>query len=276
MLKKRDKETEELNEEILEEEIEEYEDEDEKPRGGKLFVVLTVIITLAIIIAGGVFFVLFFCNIEKVKVSGNTILVEEEIEQDLFVDEYDKNAVILILRNKFKPRKDIPFVESMDISMNSLNTISVKVKEKELSGYLMDADKNRIYYSSEGKVQEISRLKVKGVPRVVPEGEMSAVSIGDDIPIREKSRRELLALQRDLKNNELKVSRIEISEEGNFTMHYKDIVIKMGTANSMTEKVMRLKYILPKVKKKVGILHLEDWTEGNTDIVFESTVDEAE
>ena len=268
MLKKRDKETEELKEDILKEEPFEDED-DEKPRGGKLFVVLTVIITLALVIAGGVFFVLFFCNIEKVNMSGNTILVEEEIKQDLFVDEYDKNAVILILRNKFKPRQDIPFVESMDITMQSLNTISVKIKEKELSGYLMDADKNRIYYNSDGKVQEISKLKVKGVPRVVPEGEMSAVSVGADIPVREKSRRELLALQRDLKNNEIKVSRIEISEEGNFTMYHKDIIIKMGTASGMTEKVMRLKYILPKVKKKIGILHLEDWTEGNTDIVFE-------
>lgn len=272
MLKKR--ETEEIEEDIFDEEP--YEEEESKKKGSKLFVVLSIIITLAIVIAGGVFFVLFFCNIQKVKMSGNTVLIEEEIKQDLFVDEYDKNAVILIIRNKFKPRKDIPFVESMDITMEDLNTVNIKIHEKEITGYLMDADKNRIYFGSKGTVQEISKLKVKGVPRVVYEGETSAVTVGADIPIREKSRRELLALQRDLKNNDIKVSRIEISEEGNFTMYHKDIVIKMGTASAMTEKVMRLKYILPKVKKKVGVLHLEDWTEGNTDIVFESTVDEAE
>ena len=260
------KKEEEFEEDIFDEE----QNEDyENPKKTRLFVILCVIIALAIVIAGGVFFVLFFCNIEKVNMSGNTVLIQEEIEQDLFVDEYDKNAVILIIRNIVKPRKDIPFVESMDITMDDLNTISIDIHEKELIGYLMDADKNRIYYGSDGKVAEISRLKVKGIPRVLPEGEMSAVSVGADIPIREKSRRELLALQRDLKNNEIKVSRIEISEEGNFTLYHKDIVIKLGTASSMTEKVMRLKYILPKVKKKVGILHLEDWTEGNTDIVFE-------
>ncbi|MCR5097526.1 MAG: cell division protein FtsQ/DivIB [Lachnospiraceae bacterium] len=264
-MKKKNKE-EKIEEDIFDEEP--YEEED-KPKSSKLFIVISIIIAIAIVIAGGVFFVLFFCNIQKVKMEGNTVLIQEEIEQDLFLDEYDKNGVILMIKNLVQPRKYIPFVESMDITMEDLNTVNIKIHEKEIIGYLMDADKNRIYYGPEGQVQEISKLKVKGVPRVLPEGEMSAVSAGDPIPVREKSRRELLALQRDLKNNELKVSRIEISEEGNFTLYHKDIVIKLGTASNMTEKVMRLKYILPKVKKKVGILHLEDWTEGNTDIVFE-------
>ena len=267
MLKKRETDT-----DIIEEtELEDFSEDEESPGRSRLFVVISIIIAIAIVVAGAVFFVLFFCNIEKINMTGNTILVQEEIEQDLMVDEYDKNAVILLIRNHFKPRHDIPFVESMDMKMEDLNTVSIEIHEKELTGYIMDSDKNRIYYNSKGVVQEISKLKIKGIPRVVYEGELPAMKQGSDITIRDKSRRELLSLHRDLKNNEIKVSRIEITEEGSFTMYYKDIVIKLGPASNMTEKIMRLKYILPKVKKRIGTLHLEDWNEGNTDIVFEVT-----
>ena len=37
----------------------------------------------------------------------------------------------------------------------------------------------------------------------------------------------------------------------------------------LEEKIMRLPHILPYLDGQTGILHLEDWTEDNTDIVFE-------
>ena len=252
-------------------ETEEYYDEDETKKSGKLFVVLSILIALVIIVVGSVLFALFFCNIQKIELSGNTILVDEEIKQDLIVDDYDKNAVFLVIKNIIMPRKDIPFVESMEITMKDLNTVSVKIKEKEIVGFILDADKNRIYYNSEGKVQEISKVKVDGAIRCVPEGELSQATVGSDLPIREKSRRELVTLHRELSKNDIHVRKIEITEEGNFILHYRSITIKMGTSSNMAEKVLRLKYILPKVKKKSGTLHLEDWSEGNKDIVFEMT-----
>ena len=253
-----------------------YEDElltEEKPKkkGGKAVVIISVIVAFVIVIALLAFFVLFFCNVKKADISGNSILVEEELRADIFADDYDKNAVILCLKNRFMPRHDIPFVESMDITMTDLNTVKIKIKEKEITGYIKGSDKNRIYYNSEGIVQEISRVKVKGVPKVEAEGEIGEAVVGSELPIREKSRRELLALQRELSNNEISVTRIHITEEGNFILTYKNISIRFGTSAYTTEKAMRLKYILPKVKKKSGILHLEDWSEGNTDIVFELT-----
>ncbi len=256
----------------MEKNLEENLEEDKKQkRKSKAVIIVSIILAVLIVAAGCVFFVLFFCNIENVTMSGNTIIIDEEIKQHLFVDEYDKNAVILVLKNKFQPRQDIPFVQSMDITMTDLNSVNIKIKEKEIIGFIKGKDKKRIYYNSEGIVQEISKVKVPGVPRIVNEGGIKEALVGSELPIREKSRRELLALQRELKQSEIKVSRIMITEVGNFILSYKDISIRFGTSSYMTEKVMRLKYILPKVKKKTGILHLEDWTEGNTDIIFEMT-----
>ena len=257
------------NDEAFEENIK--EEKRGKRKGGRAVVVLGIVIAVLIVAALSVFFVLFFCGIEKAEISGNTILIEEEIKKDLFVDDYDKNTVILVLKNKFMPRKDIPFVESMDITMTDLNTVKIKINEKEIIGYIKGDKKTRVYYDSEGVVQEISSVKVKGVPLVVPEGETEAASVGGMLPIREKSRRELLILQRELQKNGISVSRIDITEEGIFNLSYKDITIRFGTSAYTTEKAMRLKYILPKVKKKKGILHLEDWSEGSKDIVFEMT-----
>ena len=244
--------------------------EEEKKKLSKPIRILIAVFVLILIISLAGLFVYFFCDVRTVNISGNTILVEEEIKRGLIVDEYDKNCVLLILRNRFMPRRDIPFVESMEMSMSDLNTVNVKVKEKPITGYIKGKKKReRVYYNQEGTVMELSRVKVKGAILTVPGSEVGDAVVGEPLPIREKSRRELVALNRELSQNEIKIKKITLTDEGNFILNYKNITIKFGTASFMTEKVTRLKVILPKIKKKEGILHLEDWSEGTTDIVFE-------
>jgi len=46
----------------------------------------------------------------------------------------------------------------------------------------------------------------------------------------------------------------------------------LGTTTNLAQKTKRLPYILPYLDGKSGTLHLEDWTEENTDIVFEENL----
>ena len=50
---------------------------------------------------------------------------------------------------------------------------------------------------------------------------------------------------------------------------YGGIVINVGDKSYLEEKIMRLPHILPNIEGQSGILHLENWTPDNTDIVFE-------
>jgi len=43
----------------------------------------------------------------------------------------------------------------------------------------------------------------------------------------------------------------------------------VGSADNLTDKLMRLEYILPELTGKKGTLHLENWSNENTDIIFE-------
>ena len=48
-----------------------------------------------------------------------------------------------------------------------------------------------------------------------------------------------------------------------------DITVNVGSADNLTDKIMRLQYILPQLTNQTGTLHLENWSNENTDIIFE-------
>jgi cell division protein FtsQ len=49
-----------------------------------------------------------------------------------------------------------------------------------------------------------------------------------------------------------------------------DVKVRLGNRSGLEEKLRRLAYILPMLDGKKGTLHLEDFSENNTDIVFNS------
>ena len=231
--------------------------------------VLLILVVLGSLSAG---FIINFCATKDVKVQGNKIAKGAKIKEAVLVDKYDTNAVYATVRCFFSKKATIPFVESYFVSMKNLNTLVITVKEKELSGYLLNEKKNKyVYYGPDGDVQEISKRHIKGtffVDGLVakkPEG-------GGALAIDETDQKTIRSLQTELEREKLNVKKVHFSEDGIITFKVRKVLVNLGTRTAVGEKVRRLKYILPKLKGMSGTLHLEEWSEENTDIVFEKGV----
>lgn len=226
-----------------------------------LFLIIVTIITGFIIV--------FFCQTTHVKVKGNTICSDKEIREYVLSDPYDENAVYATVRNHFKPEKDIPFVSSYRVSMTGRNSLLIDVTEDFPYGMLISDKKDEfVYYDRHGIALDVSSRVVEGVLRVTGL-EVKKPQRGEVIPVGESNVKTILTIQDAIRRQKLKVNAIVFSKDGTITFKTRDITVNLGTRASMSEKLRRLPYILPKLKKEHGTLHLEEWSEENKDIVFE-------
>ena len=239
-------------------------------RGSKFgFYLCNIILGLVILIVFAVLFIVCFCRVEKVRVEGNYVNNEAVLESYVMDDQYCVNAVYVVLKNTFKPRKDIPFVDSYKVRMTGLNELLITVTEKERIGVIPDEALGKyVYYDESGNVTEMSEMLLTNL--VVINGvTLEDPEIGKRLPMDNTQRRNLLSIQKQLRQVGVEVSAINFMEDGSINMNYQAVVINIGTTTNLAQKMKRLPYILPKLEGMSGTLHLEEWTEENTDIVFE-------
>ena len=233
------------------------------------FFLLKVILILLVIGGLSAAFIINFCQTKEVKVRGNDIADTEQIKEAVLSDPYDSNAVYATVRNAFTKHVTIPFVDSYTVSMKNLNTISINVKEKELYGYLMNEKGDRyVYFLKDGTVAESSDRLIQGV-FFVDGMTVEEAKAGEPLALDDSDTKTILQIEQELEREGLSVKKIHFSVDGLITFTIKKIHINLGTRTAIAEKVRRIKYIMPKLKGKEGTLHLEEWSEENTDIVFE-------
>ena len=90
-------------------------------------------IIVSVILIGCI--VLLTCfKINKIDVTGNVHYSEEQIRDYVLDDGYINNTVLLMLKNRFRPVDDIPFVAKLDIEYSDAHTVLVTVYEKAMAG----------------------------------------------------------------------------------------------------------------------------------------------
>ncbi|HAQ51595.1 MAG TPA: hypothetical protein DCR12_02375, partial [Lachnospiraceae bacterium] len=70
------------------------------------------------------------CDVQDVVVEGNNIYTPEEIEEYVISGKYKNNCVYNVVHNFIKPKKDIPFVDKVKVTMTGLNTNKITVTER--------------------------------------------------------------------------------------------------------------------------------------------------
>ena len=227
--------------------------------------ILLGILIAVILLAMGIY---FCCNLKSVTVSGNTNVTKKEMKSAVLSAPYTNNTVYAVLLNFFKPVKNIAFVSGYQVKMTGLNSVQIVVTEKDILGYALTTRGKYVYFNKDGVVEEISEKKLSSV---VP---LTGINVdqarkGKNLPIDKEQLSSLLQLIRSLQKYKITVSAYSFDENGNITATCGTIQINFGSGNNMSEKAMRLPYILPKLAGMTGTLHLEDWSKNNTDIVFD-------
>lgn len=210
-------------------------------------------------------------TVKRVVVEGNELYDQKTIEDAVLNDKYSWNSLYVYLKYKVKDTKKIPFIDTMSISLNSPHTLHISVYEKGMLGYIYipGIDENA-YFDKDGLVVETSSDIVDGVPKI--DGiNCDKVVLYEKLPVDDSRLKEILELTQALKREDLIPDSITYGGEGEPVISYGGLTVKMGDTKLLTQKIKRLKAILPSVKDMSGILHLEDWTEDSTNIVFDKT-----
>ena len=242
-----------------------------KKRRNKGFVLAIIEFVLAIVILVAIIGVsaYFLCPLKKVTVEGTDLYTSEEVSNYILDDEYSKNTVYVFLKNKLFPKGDAEFIEKFDVQITGMHSINIVCKEKAILGYMTQDDGKYVYFNYEGKIAEISEtyiergyMKIEGVTCEEPK-------VGDKLSIGSNQVGYLTSLIKILKKNSLMPNVISYDENNHITLVYDTYNISLGNRSYLEEKIERVMLILPKIEGLQGTLHLENYLNQNTDIVFE-------
>ena len=243
---------------------------EERRRKKRRKIGLYILLILILLIAAGVFIVMNVFTVENVVVEGNELYSSTQIENMVLNDEYSWNSLYVDLKYRFVDIGEVPFVDTMEVSLDNPHTVHIKVYEKGMLGYLyIKSIGQNAYFDKDGFVVETSTEVIDGVPKI------TGISC-EEVVLYEKLQlensdilRDLLNLTQTLKKYNLLPEEIQYDSNMEPVLYYGTIQVKIGSEDNLSQKVVRLSIILPQLDGLSGTLHLETWTPETTDIIWD-------
>lgn len=249
------------------------EERRKKKRAKKILTALLISVLVLFIV---LVIVLKVFVVKTVKVEGNVLYDEQLIKEAVLNDEYSWNSLYVLLKYTFVDADDVPFVDTMEVKMNNPQTLTITVYEKGMMGYLyVSAIGENAYFDKDGFVVETSSRIVENVPRI--DGiTCDEIALYEHLPIDEQLLKQILTLTQSLKREGLDPDSINYSAQNEPVLYYGDVAIRLGSMENLTQKVEHLSKILPSIRDLAGVLHMENWSEESTNIIFEKVQEEEE
>ena len=229
--------------------------------------VLIVALVLLVFFLAGVFVYNYF-TVKHIYVDGNIHYSEEQIEEIVMKDAPVRSSIWLFLKYRNREIRDIPFIETMSVSIESRDTVRVKVYEKSLAGYVVYLGKY-MYFDRDGVVVEASDRKIEGIPEIAGL-KFDHVILYETLPVENTGVfPEILSMTQLLAKYSLTADKLSFNENYDLDVYFGNVHVLLGGDNNINEKVMALTGILPRLEGKTGTLDLADYKEGNT-VTFKS------
>ena len=250
---------------------------EERRRKKRRKIGLYILLILILLIAAGVFIVMNVFTVENVVVEGNELYSSTQIENMVLNDEYSWNSLYVDLKYRFVDIGEVPFVDTMEVSLDNPHTVHIKVYEKGMLGYLyINSIGQNAYFDKDGFVVETSTEVIDGVPKI------TGISC-EEVVLYEKLQlensdilRDLLNLTQTLKKYNLLPDEIQYDSNMEPVLYYGTIQVKIGSEDNLSQKVVSLSIILPQLDGLSGTLHLETWTPETTDIIWDRAEEQSE
>jgi cell division protein FtsQ len=246
-------------------------DKQEKVRFGKtkrLIILTTVSVLLLAALAGGYAYIVRNYTVTTVHVEGNVHYTDEEIIDMVMGGRYGHNSLYLSLKYRDKGIDDIPFIQTMDVSIESKDTIRITVYEKALAGYVSYLGRY-VYFDKDGIVVETSEEKTEGVP-LVTGLQFDHVILHEPLPVEKPEVfDEILNITQQLSKYNLSADKIYFDSDYEVTLIFGEARISLGSDTDLDEKIMKLQYILPDLQGKSGVLDMREYSEDTKTYTFE-------
>lgn len=233
-----------------------YSANPERKSGLGLLMVLLIsllIICIAILVIKTEF------TITSVDITGNEHYTAEQIEERVLAGKYGHNSIYLYLKGRFGKADEVPFVEKMDVELLSPTSVRIQVYEKAVAGYVEYLG-HYLYFDKDGIVVESSTEKVSGIPFVTGL-DFDHVTLHEKLPTeREEIFRLILNITQLLTKYRLDIDKIYFDKSYNITLYFGNVRVYLGTSDYIDEKINRLRFILPELNSRSGVLHMENYT----------------
>lgn len=224
----------------------------------KGYVIGTIVFVFVILLI-----ILLTCfKIDDIEVSGNKHYTEDEIKSFVLSQGYIDNSVLLMLKNKVRGKREIPFIAKLDIEYLNAHKVSVTVYEKAMAG-CVEYMNEYVYFDQDGYVLEISQRKLTDSPCITGMS-FSSMELREKLPIEDKDRFNLiLKLTQLINKHNLKIDSIRFTSENEIVMKCDDIRIELGDGSNLEEQLLDLDKMLEGLKGKRGTLNLRDFDTAN-------------
>lgn len=232
----------------------------------KIRIIIVLGIINVLLIAS--YFVLSYYTVKTVQVDGNKHYSAEEIKAMVMTGWLGDNSLYLSLKYKNKGIDDVPFVETMDVMVQSNDTIRIVVYEKALAGYVQYLGRY-MYFDNEGVVVETSKVMTKGIPQVTGL-DFDHIVLHEKLPVaNDQIFQNILTITKLLNKYDVLCDRIQFDSSYNVTLGYGNVKVNIGALDNLDEKLMQLPQILPSLAGEKGTLDLQNYTADRKSITFE-------
>lgn len=234
-------------------------------KGNKRKVILLFILLL---LAAAVLAVVGIFSIKKINISGNENYTEEEIEKLIFNNKYCYNSLYLYWKYNYNKEYSFPFIDTIDVELISNNEVKINVYEKSMVGYIEYLG-SYMYFDKDGIVVESSSELVEGVP-LITGLKFDHIILYKELAVEDKAVfNTIVSITQLLAKHEITPDRIYFNRSYDMTLYFGDARVNLGADNETEEKIILLKNILRDLEGLSGVLHMENYTEGVSNITFE-------
>jgi cell division protein FtsQ len=229
-----------------------------------------IIIVLAIIniLLCAAYYILIHYEVETVTVEGNKHYSSDEIKSMIMTGYFGDNSLYLSFKYKNKDIEDIPFIETMDVVVQSNDAIRIIVYEKAVAGYVEYLGRY-MYFDNEGIVVEASKVTTPGVPQVTGL-DFDHVVLYEKLPVENDNIfQNILTITKLLNKYDILCDKIQFDSDYNVTLGYGDVKVSVGDLTDLDEKLMQLPSILPSLEGEKGTLDLQNYSLDKKTISFQ-------
>ena len=227
-----------------------------------LGLIIAVILIIGIIAAT--------CKTKMIKIDGLSYYTEAEVRKSVAENGYIGNSVAYYLKCKLAAPKLLPFIDSIQVSINAPDSITIHVKEKKRAGCLQYNGKY-VYFDKNGYALESYEKKYDDVP-LVTGLKYDKLNMQQKIEVtkgNEKVFAYLLELTMAIDKYNVPIDQIHIKDDGNALLISDEITVDLYDKKDLDMKIPEIAGMLKKVKGKSGTIDMRYFSEDHKIAIFQ-------
>lgn len=206
-------------------------------------------------------------SIRHLTISGNEHYTKEELKDLIFADQLTHNSLYLYWLYNYGNPPAIPFVDTVEVELKKANSVSIKVYEKSVVGYVQYLD-TCMYFDKDGIVVESSDEVISGVPMITGLN-FNHILLHEKLPVEKQEVFDtILNLTQLMQKYQINPDKIYFDKAYDVTLYFGNARVELGQDEETEDKMLRLQAILPDLSGLSGVLHMENYADDETDITF--------